>query len=99
MTSSAFMTNVALPMNANKQKGADALKMEGISRPHENDVLMGRGGKNNQHSGNEKLREIARDRVQAYCSASKKGKSEISRELVGVVRSLTPPGRYAFYRY
>ena len=26
--------------------------------PHDNDILMGRGGKNNQHSGNEKLRQV-----------------------------------------
>lgn len=26
--------------------------------PHDNDILMGRGGKNNQHCGNEKLRQV-----------------------------------------
>ena len=62
-------------------------------RPHENDVLMGRGGKNNQHSGNEKLREMARLESDNYRKSSKKGKSHISRQLVHQVRSLVPPGR------
>jgi hypothetical protein len=61
--------------------------------PHENDVLMGRGGKNNQHVGNEKLRTLARVECENYRLASKKGKSYISRELVKKVREMLPPGR------
>mmetsp|Transcript_22772 Transcript_22772/g.34454 ORF Transcript_22772/g.34454 Transcript_22772/m.34454 type:complete len:341 (-) Transcript_22772:72-1094(-) len=62
--------------------------------PHENDILMGRGGKNNQHVGNEKLRGFARLESENYRVASKKGKSNISRELVKKVRELDPPGRF-----
>jgi len=62
--------------------------------PHENDVLMGRGGRNNQHEGNEKLREFARRVKDEYQSASKREKSHLSRELVRKVRSLNPPGRF-----
>jgi hypothetical protein len=69
--------------------------MSDISTPHKNDVLMGRGGKNNQHSGNEKLRGLARTRCEDYRRASKKGKSDISRELIKSVRKWTPPGRCA----
>jgi hypothetical protein len=88
-----IVPNAALSsINAFKQD-EDSYKMKGISKPHENDVLMGRGGKNNQHSGNERLREIARERCEDYCAATKKGKSEISRELVRRVREMTPPGR------
>lgn len=68
--------------------------LSGIPEPHENDVLMGRGGKNNQHSGNEKLRKMARSVCAKYASASKKGKSEISRGLVQHVRKMKPPGRF-----
>ena len=50
------------------------------------DILMGRGDKNNQWPGNEKLREIARQRCMDYKNATKKGKSQISRELVDAVR-------------
>lgn len=62
--------------------------------PHENDILMGRGGKNNQHIGNEKLRALARLQSENYRVASKKGKSYISRQLVKEVRQLNPPGRF-----
>ena len=68
-------------------------QLSGIPKPHKNDVLMGRGGKNNKFQGNEKLRMLARDRVVEYAKASKKGKSEISRELVRIVRQMKPPGR------
>lgn len=68
-------------------------KSKGIAAPHSNDVLMGRGGKNNQHSGNETLRKFARQRCEDYRRASKKGKSDISRELVRIMRELEPPAR------
>lgn len=55
---------------------------------------MGRGGKNNQHIGNEKLRSMAREQSENYRMSSKKGKSYISRELVRKVRQLVPPGRF-----
>jgi hypothetical protein len=75
----------------------DSLPRESMSSksivPHENDVLMGRGGKNNQHVGNEKLRTLARVECENYRLASKKGKSYISRELVKKVREMLPPGR------
>jgi hypothetical protein len=63
-------------------------------QPHKNDILMGRGGKNNQHIGNERLRSMARLESENYRLATKKGKSLISRELVLKVRSLDPPGRF-----
>mmetsp|Transcript_10617 Transcript_10617/g.17574 ORF Transcript_10617/g.17574 Transcript_10617/m.17574 type:complete len:292 (-) Transcript_10617:253-1128(-) len=65
-----------------------------MHEPHENDILMGRGGKNNQHIGNEKLRGLARLQSENYRMASKKGKSNISRELVQQVRVMIPPGRF-----
>ncbi|KAL7566056.1 hypothetical protein ACA910_009843 [Epithemia clementina (nom. ined.)] len=61
---------------------------------HENDVLMGRGGKNNQHSGNEKLRELAREQSANYRESTKKGKSSISRDLVQKMRDMVPPARF-----
>lgn len=64
--------------------------------PHRNDVLLGRGGKNNQHSGNEKLREISKLECEEYRGASKKGKSNISRGLVDQMKALSPAGRYVF---
>jgi hypothetical protein len=62
--------------------------------PHANDILMGRGGKNNQHIGNEKLRKLARKEAKEYCTSSKKGKSRIAKGLVTKVRQMQPPGRF-----
>jgi hypothetical protein len=74
-------------------RGSGFSKMNEPNRPHENDVLMGRGGKNNQHSGNEQLRDMARLEGENYRRSTKKGKSYISRQLVQQMRSLHPPAR------
>ena len=68
--------------------------MEEEIAPHENDILLGRGGKNNKHVGNEQLRMFAREQVTNYRKSTKKEKSNISRELVKRVRRLNPPGRF-----
>lgn len=62
--------------------------------PHENDILLGRGGNNNQHTGNQKLRELARVYSYNYQISSKKGKANLARELVKQIHILTPPGRF-----
>ena len=62
--------------------------------PHDNDILLGRGGKNNQHCGNEHLRSLARSQRESYKLSSKKGKSYISRQLVAYIYQLSPPGRF-----
>jgi hypothetical protein len=74
--------------------GEEAMQqLSGIRVPHRNDVLMGRGGKNNQHFGNETFRVLARERVEAYRMATKQGKSFLSRELVSLMRAMDPPAR------
>ena len=62
--------------------------------PHKNDILLGRGGKNNQHIGNEQLRILARSQRDQYRTSSKKNKSHISRQLVRYIRNLNPAGRF-----
>ena len=69
-------------------------KSNKITIPHKNDVLLGRGGNNNKHTGNENLRNLARERAYQYSRSTKKGKSELSRKLVKHVRDLDPPGRF-----
>jgi hypothetical protein len=71
----------------------DDVKPSSVTEPHGNDVLLGRGGKNNRHSGNEQLRQMARQYREDYQTATKKGKSQLSRQLVHQVRELSPPGR------
>jgi len=62
--------------------------------PHGNDVLMGRGGKNNTHIGNERLRGMARDMREVYIKSRKKIKTNMARQLVHMVFALDPPGRF-----
>lgn len=52
--------------------------MASIIIKNENDILLGRGGRNHEHSGNEQLRLIAHSRVREYERASKKQKAMIS---------------------
>mmetsp|Transcript_22263 Transcript_22263/g.33781 ORF Transcript_22263/g.33781 Transcript_22263/m.33781 type:complete len:325 (-) Transcript_22263:212-1186(-) len=62
--------------------------------PHENDILLGRGGTNNQHIGNQKLRELARTYCSNYQASSKQGKANLSRQLVQQIHVLNPRGRF-----
>ena len=62
--------------------------------PQKNDILLGRGGNNNKHPGNEQLRSLARVLASQYSRCSKKCKSDLSRSLVKQVRDLDPPGRF-----
>lgn len=68
-------------------------EQQGVAQPHENDVCLGRGGTANKHSGNEKLRQLARLQSENYRGSSKKGKSSISRLLVKQMQELDPPSR------
>jgi len=72
----------------------DTDTMTYIEEPNENDILLGRGGKNNQWTGNDGLRTMAHSRCIEYQTAQKRAKSEISRELVEGVQNLDPPGRF-----
>jgi hypothetical protein len=65
-----------------------------VEHPNQNDVLLGRGGKNNQWSGNQALREMARTMSHLYSAAPKRNKPAIAMLLVQKMRALTPSGRY-----
>jgi len=62
--------------------------------PTDNDILMGRGGKNNAHIGNEKLRQLARQRASSYLSANKQEKAMIVSNLVQEIHSMPSAGRF-----
>jgi hypothetical protein len=59
----------------------------------ENDVLLGRGGKKSQHTGNEKLRLMATRYSSFYKAALKREKPAIALLLVHLVQSMKPSGR------
>lgn len=62
--------------------------------PNENDILLGRGGKNHSHSGNQKLRTLAGVRWIEYCGSRPEGKTKIALNLMQQIESLQPPGRF-----
>ena len=59
-----------------------------------NDVLCGRGGLSNHHSGNVYFRDLVKDRQEAYLKASKRDKAAVAREIVDRIKSQIPPGRF-----
>jgi hypothetical protein len=66
-----------------------------IRKPNPNDVLSGRGGGINSHPGNKTFRDWVRERKDGYNLAiTKAEKAEIAHEVIYLVRSLNPPGRF-----
>mmetsp|Transcript_16715 Transcript_16715/g.25586 ORF Transcript_16715/g.25586 Transcript_16715/m.25586 type:complete len:193 (+) Transcript_16715:100-678(+) len=90
----SLLTSTQLEANLNSKSLSTMNPPQFILEPHKNDILLGRGGKNNQHVGNEQLRQLAKLHCETYRRASKKEKSCISRGVVKSVRSMDPPGRF-----
>lgn len=61
---------------------------------HGHDVLSGRGAFVNGHVGNERLRKLAQERKRAFDSGSYTEKRQLATEIVQIIRSLDPPGRF-----
>ena len=59
-----------------------------------NDVLSGRGGMTNHHPGNILFRNIVKAKQAEYICASRHEKAYIARDIVGIMRKLTPPSRF-----
>lgn len=68
--------------------------LEGIAKPGSHDVLCGRGGGTNNHSGNVKFRKLVNEHKMRYFAAPKVDKPKVAREVVKIWRELTPPGRF-----
>lgn len=67
---------------------------ENIVEPGENDVMFGRGGGTNNHSGNIKFRKLCMQNKFKYLAASKVDKPKVAREVVAIWRNQDPPGRF-----
>jgi hypothetical protein len=66
-----------------------------IRTPHPHDVLSGRGGGINSHEGNKTFRSWVFERKERYnLAASKADKTDVANEVIELVRSLDPPGRF-----
>jgi len=62
--------------------------------PNKNDVLSGRGGKINSHSGNVQFREMVKYHQAEYLSKDTKklDKAKIAHKIVQEIRNMDPPG-------
>jgi hypothetical protein len=67
-----------------------------VYSPNNNDVLCGRGGRINAHSGNVQFREIVQSRKADYLSdkTKKLEKAHIASAIVRQIREAHPPGRF-----
>jgi len=61
---------------------------------NENDVLLGRGGFTNNHTGNRRFRRLVQQYQLQYFHASKNEKPAIASVIVHAIRSANPPGRF-----
>mmetsp|Transcript_24828 Transcript_24828/g.42189 ORF Transcript_24828/g.42189 Transcript_24828/m.42189 type:complete len:227 (+) Transcript_24828:250-930(+) len=68
--------------------------LEGITQPHANDVLSGRGNFVNHHSGNENFRALVKHHKKAYVACPKNQKAIYSKLIYDEIRSMNPPGRF-----
>jgi len=72
----------------------------GISKPHDHDVLCGRGGDVNIHPGNETFRKVVDTMKREYLTAeSKREKRFISDNVLAEIKKLEPPGRFLARNY
>lgn len=60
----------------------------------QNDVLCGRGGLTNHHPGNVFFRRLVRMKQESYLLATKREKAGVAKEIVDLIRCLTPSGRF-----
>lgn len=61
---------------------------------HDHDVLSGRGAFVNGHVGNARFRQHAIDRKPQFDAGNYSEKRSLATEIVGIIRSLDPPGRF-----
>ncbi|KAL7567844.1 hypothetical protein ACA910_000585 [Epithemia clementina (nom. ined.)] len=74
-----------LEANASARKPNSYSASPRFVEPNDLDVLLGRGGRTNNHPGNKTYLEV-KDRMQSrYLAADKNGKTPISQELVDIV--------------
>ncbi len=70
-----------------------------ISKPHDNDVICGRGYRVNAHPGNILYRSYVSDVKVDYVMSSKKDKPKYAMDIVQKVRNQDPPGRFLKSHY
>lgn len=66
----------------------------GILKPHNHDVLSGRGNFVNNHEGNKRFRALVNEHKQSCVACPKSEKSKYAELIVNELRNLNPPGRF-----
>jgi hypothetical protein len=75
-------------LEQHEANGAEEL----IEIPTNSDVLLGKGKPIQEHSGNMRLHLFVEDRFPRYEATTKKGKTELAKEVVQLIKS--SPGRF-----
>jgi hypothetical protein len=70
------------------------LTRQEITKPGEHDVLLGRGGGTNNHTGNIKFRKVVNEHKMRYLACNKVDKPKVARDVVQLWRKMSPPGRF-----
>uniref|UniRef100_A0A7S4S1I0 DUF6824 domain-containing protein n=1 Tax=Ditylum brightwellii TaxID=49249 RepID=A0A7S4S1I0_9STRA len=68
--------------------------LSGITKPHENDVLMGRGNGAKDHKGNQQFRAIVDHSLPGYVECPKQQRKQYAEGIIVKIRQLDPPGRF-----
>jgi len=68
--------------------------LRGIKDPHDNDVMYGRGGGTNHHSGNKRYRQMVEDRKVEYVNSKRLDKPLVALGIIRLWRAQLPPGRF-----
>jgi len=68
--------------------------LRNIAQPGSHDVMCGRGGGTNNHSGNIRFRKLVNEHKLRYLAASKVDKPKVAREVVQIWRQQSPSGRF-----
>ena len=79
-------TDLKPPIELTDQLPLDDPSGRIFTEPNDSDVLLGRGGRTNNHPGNKKYLEAKDSMQERYLAADKNGKTPISQELVDIVK-------------
>jgi len=87
--------NMSRIIEINNQTASTLESRIGISKPHDNDVLLGRGGSINVHPGNETFRQVVEGKKRTYLTARyKSDKRIIADSVLAIIQALEPSGRF-----
>jgi hypothetical protein len=78
---------------ARRKKYAD-YPLINIKKPHDNDVLYGRGGGTNHHPGNKIYRRTVEKKKLDYVLSKRLDKPLVALDIIKKWRSQSPPGRF-----